>query len=318
MHFIYSSDLFLLKKHLDKIIKNISKDKKCEIIEHSFIEDSLQDIKNTLITFSMFEDFKIIILKESWFVNESKVQLHKDFNNETLISMLSKIAPNTEVIFTLNSDKFSKKLKIANFIKYNFEIYKIEKLSEQTTFNYINEFFKRNNKIIENETISYIVNNLPNDMQVISNELNKFINIPENEITLKIVAENLNKYFDVDIFELSNHFINNDLTGFLNKFKDFSIINNDLTGFLSLLNTNLSFTRNLIILKNQGVSDQEIAKKLNTTPYRIKMTLKFIKADINNLNDKIILLYNLNKKMMQGKSDNKIIPEYEFLKVMKG
>lgn len=318
IYFLYSLDSFLLKKQLAKLIKNLNPLNNAEIIEFSLIENSIIDLDNEINTYSLFGEQKIIIINEAWFVNEQKIALHKDFQTDKLMQLLKKRNPDVIIIFTLNSDKFSKKLKICKWIEQNCQIEQIQVLTPEMIRQYLKQSFIRQKQEIDDQAINYMLDHLPNYMQIISNEVNKLLAL-KSHINLTDVQQNLTKYFESNVFEISAHFIANELDQFLMKFNDYlALNNNDMLSLIALLATNVSLTRNALILKQQGYDQTQIANQLSVHPYRLKMALQINKSNIKNLNDKIIMLYNLNKNILSSKSDGKVMPEYEFVKVMKG
>ncbi|AUF83595.1 DNA polymerase III subunit delta [Mesoplasma syrphidae] len=316
MNFIYSLDYFLLTKATNKLIKTINKNDEYEVLKFSLIEDDFNQIWDSINTFSLFENKKIVLVRDCWFVNEEKVTLHKSFNLEKLEAMLKNANPETILIFTLNSDKFSKKLKIAKTINQLMQVEKLELMSEQTIIKYITTFFAKANVNLDRKLATYIYQNLPNDMQVINNELNKLVNLSQ-PLTCEVIKNNLTRYLENDIFEISNCFIKNDIDGFLKLYKQYLLLNDDLFGLIGLIGANVSFIRDVKILRMTRKSSSEIATILNAHPYRIKLAISNNSSKISQLNDKIEVLYKIHKSILNGKFEVSVLPEYEFVKNMR-
>lgn len=316
MNFIYSADYFLLTKAANKLIKAFNKNDDYEVLKFSLIEDDFNQVWDTINTFSLFQSKKIIVIKDCWFVNEDKVALHKSFNLEKLDAMLNNSNPETILIFTLNSNKFSKKLKIAKLVNEKMKVEKLELMSDETITKYIMTFFTKANIPLDARLATYIKQSLPNDMQVINNELNKLVNLTE-PLSEEVIKNTLTRYLENDIFEISNCFIKNDINNFLKLYKQYLLLNDDLFGLIGLIASNVSFIRDVKILKTMHKSSDEIAAILNTHPYRIKLAILNKTNNINQLNDKIELLYKIHKNILNGKFEVSILPEYEFVKNMK-
>lgn len=312
MDFVYCKDNFLLKKEVNKLLEKYQNQEN-EIVFFSFIDDQFSNIIQTLQTFPIFSDKKVVVLKDCWFVSDSKISLHKTFNLPVLLSFLKKGLPdNLEIIFTLNSDKFSKKNKTAIWFKDNCQIKAIDALKRQKLEQFVLEGL---NQKISQEAIDYLLNNLPNDLQIIDGEVKKIFQLQKN-IELIDVKKNLTKYFEQDIFEISNYFLTNDLANFLKQYQNYRLTNNDHLPLITLLSNNLAILRNALILKKQEMNVDEIAQKLEINGYRLKLLLKTNKNTIQELNGRINMLYNLSKDLILGKMDQQIIPEYEFIKIL--
>ncbi|WP_026389788.1 DNA polymerase III subunit delta [[Acholeplasma] multilocale] len=317
MHFIYSEDYFLLSKATNKLVKFLNKDQQAEIHNFSLIEDSFNEIVETITTISIFAENKIVILKDAWFVNEDKVNLNKDFSLEKLEFILKNPNPNVEIIFTLNSGKFSKKLKIAKRINELAKVEHIAPMTEDTIKKYIKTFMvEKEGKEISDKLINFIFMNLPHDMLIINNELNKLSKI-DQPLTENIIKDTLTKYLEADIFELSNAFIKNDIEKFLKLYRDYLLLNDDIFGLINLILANISFTRDVLVMRGQGKSQATIAELLKAHPYRVKLACEINNIKIKQLNDKIKLLYKIQKGIISDQIDKEVITEYEFVKIMR-
>ncbi|AGR42166.1 DNA polymerase III subunit delta [Spiroplasma diminutum] len=314
MFFIYSNDNFLIKKQVDKLIQKINLEKEYDIFEYSLIDDAIPSILEEINTYSIFSSKKIIIINDCWFVNESKVKLHKTYDVKFVEQILNSTNNEVEIILTLNSDKFSKKLKIAKLTESNCKLLKLDEPTVDQKRQII--LMKMQSADIEYdlEAIELFIDKLPNDMQVFSNEINKLI-VLNKKIDIPLINEITTKYNSFDTFQLANCFISNDIKTFLKQWSSYMEINNDIYSFLALLANNLISLRNILLYRQKRVNNSEIASILSINPYRITKLLEENKLDISQINDKIKVLYLLEKNIKSGIYDNKIIPEIELLKM---
>jgi DNA polymerase-3 subunit delta len=131
------------------------------------------------------------------------------------------------------------------------------------------------------------------------------------------IKANLTRYLENDIFEISNSFIRNDINEFLKLYKQYLLLNDDLFSLIALMASNVSFIRDVKVLKSMKKTADEIAAILAAHPYRIKLAISNKISDISKLNDKIEMLYKIHKSILNGKFEVSILPEYEFVKNMK-
>ncbi|PPE05143.1 DNA polymerase III subunit delta [Williamsoniiplasma lucivorax] len=316
MFFLYSDDNFLLKKHLEKMIKSLSADN-LEVETYSFIENTMSEIVDGIQTFSFFNDQKIVVLKDAWFVTEKKVALHKTFDVNVFWETLKKgYNQNNILIFTLETDKLSNRLKIGQWFQEQAKVDYIKKLDEPAIKKYLTQSFLRKNKTIELEAVEYLVRVLPNEMQIMSLEVNKLLKLPQQNITLGDVKENTTHFYEYDIFQLVNEFLTNDLNKFIVQYQNYKIFNLDNIGLFTLMGNNLSILRDALILQKQGYANNAIAEKIGVNAYRLKMLMTVKNNSITQLNDKIKMLYNIIKRIVTGEIDPIIIPEYELIKLI--
>nr|WP_238543704.1 DNA polymerase III subunit delta [Mycoplasma yeatsii] len=316
MYFVYSEDFFLMNQKIDEIIKKNQNKDNCEIKTFSLTEDDFNDIYDNVTNFSFFSDQTIIVISEAYFVNESKTSFNKNFSLTKLTEMIKNKNPNNIVIFSMNSNKFSKKLKIAKFIEQNCNVIYLKPYDQKQTIDYIIKYLNSKNKKIDNKLANEIYNYLPNDLQTITNELNKLASL-SSELDLDIIKNVFAKYHQDDVFMLVDAFISNDISKFIKLYKDYVSINDDIIALISLLETNLTFYRDVLILKQQFLSQQEISSMLNSHPYRVKLAMNN-KYNIKQLNDKIKIVYKIFKGIISSEMDKNIIVEYELIKNMGG
>ncbi|WP_339033309.1 DNA polymerase III subunit delta [Spiroplasma endosymbiont of Cantharis rufa] len=314
MFFVYSNDNFLIKKQIDKLCQKANIDNEYDIFEYSLIDDSIIKIVEEITTYSIFSSKKIIVINDCWFVNESKIKLYKDYDSKYVEQILNNNSSEVEIIMTLNSDKFSKKLKIAKLTEEKCKMLKLEEPNLIQKKEIVTKRLENAKIEFDLDSIEIFLDKLPNDMQVFTNEINKIISL-RKKVTKSLINEITSKYNNFDSFQIANCFISNDINTFLKQWSSYMEINNDIFSFLALLASNLITLRNIILLKEERMSNSEIASVLGANPYRISKLLEQNKLNIKQINDKIKLLYLLEKNIKSGIFDNKIIPEIELLKM---
>ncbi|WP_434342538.1 DNA polymerase III subunit delta [Mycoplasma capricolum] len=316
MYFFYSEDIFLLNNQIKKTIKELQQKDQYDVLSFSLIEDDFNTIYDNVTNLNFFSSKSIIVISDAYFVTEIKTNFNKNYSLNKLEIMLKNFNSNNVIIFGLNSNKFSKKLKIAKCIESNFNVKYLSLWDEKQTIKYIIDYLKSKNKIIDINLANQIYNLLPNDLQIITNEINKLANL-KSELNIDIIKTNLNKYHNEDIFKLVDAFINNNIDKFIKLYHDYILLNNDIIGLISLIDTNLSFYRDVVILKKQFKSEEQISTILKSHIYRVKLAINN-SYDINALNDKIKIVYKIYKGIINWNINKKTLVEYMLIKNMKG
>ncbi|WP_338969272.1 DNA polymerase III subunit delta [Spiroplasma endosymbiont of Labia minor] len=315
MFLVYGEDEYLNKKQIEKIINLISENKNYDVEKFSVINDSFDDIINSALTVSMFEDAKITIVNDSYFLTEQKIQLHKTYSIEKLELLLNNIPEENTLIFNVKTKTYSKRLKIVNKITEMAKVIEVKQLEPDNIRNVIVSGFKKHNIKASDKIIDYLLMVLPVNMNIISNELSK-IYLFNDELTFENIKTIINDYREEDIFNLNNYYLENDAIKFIKELKLFMNKNNDLFSVLGLLAANLIILRNSLLLLNEGLNSNEIASKLSLNPYRIKKILQIKSKNIADINEKLLNLWSLNYNIKSGNYDMKILPEIELLKTI--
>ncbi|WP_339020221.1 DNA polymerase III subunit delta [Spiroplasma endosymbiont of Atherix ibis] len=314
MFFVYSNDNFLIKKQVEKLIQKINTNKEYEIFDYSLIDDSISSILEEINTYSIFSTKKIIIINDCWFVSESKIKMHKNYDIKFVEQILNSANKEVQIIMTLNSNKFSKRLKITKLVEEKCKLLKLEEPNSEQKKDILVKKLENAKIEYENDALELFIEKLPNDMQVFTNELAKIISL-NKKLTCQLVEEITMKYHNFDTFQIANCFLSNDVKMFLKQWLSYLEINNDIFSFLILLANNLITLRNILIYKEKNMNNSKIASILSINFYRISKLLEQNKLNIDKINDKIKILYVLEKNIKNGIYDSKIIPEIELLKM---
>ncbi len=283
VYLIYGNDSFLIDQEINKILWKIQKNKKYEIIKNNFDEINF----NNLWTDSLFFEKRIFI------INNFEDILHKKNNEfENIYFKLLKLVNNlNEIIFINKNEEIIKNKRFSVFLK-QINIYKTQKITNNLIESYILKIIKKENGTITNDAIEYLINFLPNSIEIISNELNKILNINKN-INLNLLKENISNYIESDTIKIVNSIFLNDLKTFKKNFFLIKNSNIDKNWIINLLISNIRIMRKIIILKKNNFLEKEIIKKLKINFYRFDFLKKIcLTYDIEKLNKLFIIIYD--------------------------
>ncbi|AKX34124.1 DNA polymerase III subunit delta [Spiroplasma litorale] len=314
MYLVYSDDNYLIKMQTKKIINKISDNSNNEVLFFSLIDNKTIDIYEECQTMSLFNDKKIIVISDCWFLTENKVKLNSSFNIDLIKKILSIKNPKISIIFTLNNSTYSKRLKICKDFELNCKVLNVKQPTLIEKKEILIKKFIDNNINYDLEAIDYFLDILPNDMGVFTNELSKFTTLNQ-DFNKDIVTSIVKKYLNFDVFNMLDSLLDNDFQSFIKKFKLFQEFNNDIFGFITLVANSLITIRNIVFYKMNGLKDNEIIDKLSLNPYRFKILSSKKNNKLDIINDKINMICYLDKSLKNGTIDNKIIPELIFVKL---
>lgn len=293
IYLVYSNDKDVVSKYIEDIVvsKKIDKD---NVIYYDVNNDSIEDIILECNTYSMFSNIKIVVVNIEGILNskidDTKYLEYLDNYNKAVI-----------LINVCYSDKVDTRRKI--YKKIN-EVGKIVGLTKDN--NYLNNLVKNYLNDYKMEDINYFINKVGNNINDITNELDKLISYKlDNKYITKIdidniVSENIND----EIFSLTNAIIKNDKKKAIKLYNHFKINNYDETQMISLIASTFRFLLQVKILYNKGMSSEDIAKTLNVHPYRVKVNLNDLYyLDEEMLKDYLVKLCELDYKIKQGLVD---------------
>ena len=267
-YLLYSGDGAILNKEINDL------EKKLDISDNDIIYYNIDDIDgiiNEASTIGMFSLNKFIIINmDSYFKDK------KDIPNINLLeNYFDSYNSNSYLVFVCNSDSIDSRKKIVNLIK-KYGIFKKLEVNDNYLNDYVNNYLKDNGYKINNGDVVYFINRVGNNINNVTNELDKLmlykINdkiINRNDIDL-LTVENI----DDSIYDLVNCILKNDNEKAIKLYNNF--INNgmDVNQIVAIIAAQIRLLYQVKRLYNSGKSNDEIAKILEfKSVYRVKYLL---------------------------------------------
>ena len=192
---LYGTESFLINEYLEKIkgerqIENI--------IKYNLEETTLMDIIEDALYIDLFNNDKMIIVYNSYFLNDLSMDttiLEDYFNHKNEKTLL---------FFISDKEKLDERKKIVKLFKKENKIKQFNKLEEKTLEEKIKEKLKSQNFEIDFLALKELINRCKNNYQDILNEINKLILYKDNEknITIEDVKKVVSKPLEDNIFKL--------------------------------------------------------------------------------------------------------------------
>ena len=267
-YLLYSSDGAILNKEINDL------EKKLDISDNDIIYYNIDDIDgiiNEASTIGMFSLNKFIIINmDSYFKDK------KDISNINLLeNYFDSYNSNSYLVFVCNSDSIDSRKKIVNLIKKYGIVKKLE-ANDNYLNDYVNNYLKDNGYKINNGDVVYFINRVGNNINNVTNELDKLmlykINdkiINRNDIDL-LTVENI----DDSIYDLVNCILKNDNEKAIKLYNNFIDNGMDVNQIVAIIAAQIRLLYQVKRLYNSGKSNDEIAKILEfKSVYRVKYLL---------------------------------------------
>ena len=304
MEFILKSNSYrLLKNKIDELTDGINKD---NIIYYDLSIDNINEIIEECNYVSLFLEKKAVI------VNNTNI-FNTKFEYKNELDMLEKYLnnpnPNTILIFICDSISLKKKcVKIINDKNNIIEI----NINEEDVSEKVKDYLKSNNFKIDNKALNKLVNNLNKNYDYILNELDKIIIVKKDYL---ITLDDINKYCinisQVNIFDFIDFVIKKDINKVFKYLNDIIEVGVEVSIILSNLATQYRLIYCVKNMMNENNSEEEIAKKLNVHPYRVKLSYQSsFNYSNSELEEKILRVGDLDEKIKLG-----LIDKYNALKL---
>ena len=286
---------------INEAVSNIVKENK-NVTSFDMNGCEIEDILLEAGYFSMFEEEKIIIVRNANFFGSGKLS-EKDLN--TLLKYLENPNDLTSIIFICN-EKIDARKKITKLMKEKYEIITIPNLKYYEIENRIEKYFLKENYKIDIDTVKYIVASSLNNYDLAMSECEKII-LYYNEpsyIKRKDVENIVSKSINANNFLFVDALIEGDLEKSLNLLSDIKTMKIEPTILISLIARDIRIMLNVKKLLEQNKREYEILSELNLMDWQLEKYLKkAFPYKIKELEEWLVKLTELDLKIKSGKLD---------------
>ena len=258
---LYGTESFLINEYLEKIkgerqIENI--------IKYNLEETTLMDIIEDALYIDLFNNDKMIIVYNSYFLNDLSMDttiLEDYFNHKNEKTLL---------FFISDKEKLDERKKIVKLFKKENKIKQFNKLEEKTLEEKIKEKLKSQNFEIDFLALKELINRCKNNYQDILNEINKLILYKDNEknITIEDVKKVVSKPLEDNIFKLLGAITENNKKQIFDIYEDILNTGEDPIKILVMIANEFRLIYEVKIMNN--LNEQELSNIMKIHPYRIK------------------------------------------------
>jgi len=262
IYLLYGEDLYLKKQKIVEITKDIDKN---SISWVDFNDDEWEEILKKSQTNSLFGDKQAII------VNDFVISSDFEKNNLSLLeTYLKNPNPNTMLILNSNCGQIEKRKKTFKLLKQKGTIFSF--LKNENVFEETKKLF--DNLKISDQNIRYFITLVGVNHGIIKNEIIKLKNYQDNgEITKEIIDQVSSKYQEPNLWALIDAVVNKDVPKAFSHYEVLLKYNEEPIKIIIAVANQLRIIYQVKKLKNMSYSNDDIAKKLNIHPYRVKLAV---------------------------------------------
>lgn len=297
---LYGSENFLIKKEIENIIEK-NKIDTLNMSIYDFNETPLKNILEDVLTISLFEERKLVIVENAYFLTGSPAKEKQD-NIEDLINYLDHINPDCILILTSNNEKLDERKKI---VKKLHQVSTIKDFNNRKSgIDYAKELLKGYE--INQTDLYLLIDRVGNDLGILEQEINKIkLYKGNNNHILKEDIINLTaKNIEIDIFDLIDKIVNKDKEKAIEIYREMLKRNEEPIKILIILANQFRIMYQAKELYNKGYSGNDIASILGIHPYRIKLALeKVYKYKSETLLHYLSLLADLDYDIKLGNKE---------------
>ena len=288
----------LINEEVNKITKD-----EINISYFNYIDDELDTILEDAAHLSLFDDKKIIIVKNANVFGSDK---SKEDELEKLEKYLENPNPNSIIIFCL-TEKADERRKVTKIIKDKYTYINLRPMTANELTNKIAREFKEHNLSVDFRTAEYIAASCLNNYDLIWKEIEKiatFYGKEKTAIEYDDVVGLIPRTIEENIFRFSDAVIKKEDKKMFELFKDLKRINEEPVVLLNNLAREFRLMYKCYILNKDGLRLKDIASELKLQDWQAEKALKnSYNYRSDDILDKIVQLSDLDIAIKSGKID---------------
>lgn len=304
MYLVFGEQELLINKMIDKLAKS-----ELEVVDdfNLVVFDSyktpLYEIVNDASTLPFMADKKVVVVKNSYFLTGEAPKLDFEQSFNELEEYLDNENMGTVLIFSVIASKLDDRKSIVKKIKEKSKIYALDNINKKDLPRVVRQMFDKQHINITTGALNEFISRCGEDMYLINSEIDK-LSCYKEDIDIEDIELMVSKKLEDNVFEMIDAIFSKKLDKVFSIYYDLKINNNEPLTLISLIASQVRFMYQVMVLKDRGYSETNIANELSCHPYRVKLSLEKVyrlnKMDLTSLLEE---LSNLDIKIKSGEID---------------
>lgn len=293
---------------INKLIDKIAKETLSEVDEFNFIhfdacKTPLYEIINDAYTLPFMCDKKVISVKNSYFLTSENPKLGFEQSFNELEEYIENQSEGVTIIFSVVAPKLDDRKSLVKKIREKAKSYALDNVNKKDLPRVVRQMFEKKEVSITNDGLNEFINRCGDNMYLISNEIDK-LSCYKKELDLRDIKLLTPKKLEDNVFEMIDAIFNKKEDVVFNIYYDLKRNNNEPITLISMIASQVRFLYQVMVLKDKGYSEANIANELSCHPYRAKIALEKVYR-LNKMDLTYILeeLSNLDIKIKSGEID---------------
>ena len=263
---------------INRLVEKLAKETLGEIDEFNLVtfdayKYPLYEIVNDASTLPFMSDKKVVVVKNSYFLTgeNPKVDFEQSFNE--LEEYLNNQNDGVTVIFSVVSAKLDERKSLVKKIKEKAKIYALDNVNKKDLPRVVRQMFDKRGMSITNDALTEFINRCGEDMYLINNEIEK-LSCYKNDLDTKDINLMTPKKLEDNVFDMIDAIFNKKEDKVFKIYYDLKVNNSEPITLISLIASQVRFMYQVMVLKDKGYSESNIANELSCHPYRVKVALE--------------------------------------------
>lgn len=273
---LLGSETYLRNQFIDKLISNLGDIDSNDISRLDMNEITIDDVLDEADTFSFFSEYRVLFVTNVEFLSASGNQKLTDSQQKRLISYLKNPNQASIILFIIDNNQVDKRKKITKEMMKLTKLIDLSSLDEGQVNQYIQRYLENEPTKYTREAVSELLMRVDYDLSKAMNEINKLNIYSQSKMTINIdiVRQLVPRTLESDVFQLTNAVAAKQIARATQIYKDLLLMKNEPIALHALMISQFRIILQSFILRQQGLNQGDIAKRLSVHPYRVKLALE--------------------------------------------
>ena len=304
MYLVFGEQELLVNKMIDKLSKSeLDVIDDFNLVTFDAYKTPLYEIVNDASTLPFMADKKVVVVKNAYFLTSESPKLEFEQSFNELEEYLENDNKDVVMIFSVVTSKLDDKKALVKKVKEKSKIYALDNVGKKDLPRVVRQMFDKQGINITSDALNEFISRCGEDMYLINNEIEK-LSCYKKDIDIKDINLMISKKLEDNVFEMIDGIFAKRLDRVFTIYYDLKVNNNEPLTLISLIASQVRFLYQVMVLKDKGYSESNIANELSCHPYRAKLALeKVYKLNKMDLTDLLEELSSLDIKIKSGEID---------------
>ncbi|MDO4679727.1 MAG: DNA polymerase III subunit delta [Aerococcus sp.] len=237
-------------------------------------ETPLDEVIAEANTVSFFTAERLIWVKNATFLSTERAKRKEQ--EDSLLDYLKSPNPDVVLCFQVPTEKLDNRKKVVKTLKKEATVVEANELSEAETTQYVKQFIFNEDVTIDRHALQLLLERTNYDLTRTMEEATKLLLYVGNaiEITAADIRQVVSPSLDDNIFHLTDYLMRQEVKPAIQLYRTLIEEKQQPIAILALLESNFRLYTQILLLKQVGYGQNEIAKAINAHPFRVKMAMK--------------------------------------------
>jgi len=304
IYLVFGEQELMINKLVDKLAKETLEEiDDFNLVTFDAHKYPMYEIVNDASTLPFMTDKKVVVIKNAYFLTTENPKLEFEQSFEELEEYLNNENEGVSLIFSVVSAKLDERKSLVKKIKEKAKVYALDNVNKKDLPRVVRQMFDKKGISITSDALNEFISRCGEDMYLINNEIEK-LSCYKDELDLKDIILMTPKKLEDNVFEMIDAIFNKKEDKVFKIYYDLKTNNSEPITLISLVASQVRFLYQVMILKDKGYSESNIANELSCHPYRVKIALEKVyslnKIDLTSLLEE---LSDLDIKIKSGEID---------------